>query len=1041
MRRNRPACCSRKRRSIFRSIAVGRPHAALPVATPILLLLLLVLAAVPSHAQTSPFVERPDDDLLLLAVRVENDIVEDALAAYATEKAVLVPLGAISQTIGFAIDVNVASRMAEGFFIRDTRRFQLDVNAASVTVEGRRLPFDRSRVEVHQDDIYVEAGLLDEWFPLRATVDRYASLLTIRGTEPLPLQIRAQRAQQASRSLTGGGDTGPRYPLVPSPYRMLGIPQIDQQVRIFLGSGERSDAHFQYSTLASGDLLGLESTLFLSGDSEELFDESRITAGRVDPDGGLLGPLRAREAMLGEIVFPGADLVAFASSGTGFLISNFPMAQQRQFDRHTFIGDLPLGWEIELYRNDELVGYQQSRTDGRYEFRDVPLLFGLNVFRLVYYGPQGQRRTESQSFNIGDTLTPRGELRYRIAGSRGRTLTERAIAEASYGLSSRISVTQSLVVVGASDRARNDGRYSMTGVRAYWDRIFVHGDVGLSSDGGNIVRGGLQTRMGPVSLALSRAQLNDFRSEMFATGLSPVRARTELRLGGFLPIGSQSFPLTLYLTDDELSDGERRTQVSNVVSATVARTSISNRIDGVLFSGGSRNLPPSSVIGSILVSRFLTRGSFRGELSYGITPAATLQTMAVVAEGRLRERYRGALQLSRTLADGETRLIANLSRIEGPFALGVDAEFSSEGSVAVRLNLGASIARDPFSGRWETQSRPAAASGSLAARVFLDSNANGIWDDGETPLENVGFFVNRSSSLEVTDERGIAILRNLPAHQPVDVSVSTGSFEDPLWVPQKAGVSIIPRSGTTVTVDFPVLITGEVTGTVYVKRDDRTREMGGVQLQLVDANATVVKETRTAYDGFYEITNIAPGTYTLRISPQQAARSGLSSDVQKTVVVTAEGAVIDGLDLTLAPASPIAVAQAEPVVPEQVVPEQVVPEPVTQKVPVAPVEEQPEPPVPTVAPVEPVAAPAEPDRMSRIEAAKQLVAEQRFREAWEAFSALGTIEPKDRYFAAVAAYEVGRYAEAKELLASAIVPETSDANRYAAKIQGAIVWQ
>jgi hypothetical protein len=70
-------------------------------------------------------------------------------------------------------------------------------------------------------------------------------------------------------------------------------------------------------------------------------------------------------------------------------VSSFPLQLQSQFDRQSFRGELPPGWEVELYRGAELLAYAQSRADGLYEFLDVPLLFGLNVFRLELYGPQG----------------------------------------------------------------------------------------------------------------------------------------------------------------------------------------------------------------------------------------------------------------------------------------------------------------------------------------------------------------------------------------------------------------------------------------------------------------------------------------------------------------------------------------------------------------------------------------------------------------------------------------------------------------------------
>ena len=68
---------------------------------------------------------------------------------------------------------------------------------------------------------------------------------------------------------------------------------------------------------------------------------------------------------------------------------------------------MPDGWEAELYRNDQLIGYFQSRGDGRYEFLDVPLLYGQNRMEVVLYGPQGQIRREIKQMQVGiDSIPP-----------------------------------------------------------------------------------------------------------------------------------------------------------------------------------------------------------------------------------------------------------------------------------------------------------------------------------------------------------------------------------------------------------------------------------------------------------------------------------------------------------------------------------------------------------------------------------------------------------------------------------------------------------
>jgi hypothetical protein len=61
----------------------------------------------------------------------------------------------------------------------------------------------------------------------------------------------------------------------------------------------------------------------------------------------------------------------------------------------------------------------------------------------------------------------------------------------------------------------------------------------------------------------------------------------------------------------------------------------------------------------------------------------------------------------------------------------------------------------------------------------------------------------------------------------------------------------------------------------------------------------VVKSARVAYDGWYEILAVPPGTYSLRVAPADAARLQALAADQRAVTIPVDGAVITGADLVL----------------------------------------------------------------------------------------------------------------------------------------------
>ena len=81
----------------------------------------------------------------------------------------------------------------------------------------------------------------------------------------------------------------------------------------------------------------------------------RLRAYRTDPKGQLLGPLKATHFALGDISTFSTPLVSQSVAGRGALVTNRPIERPDNFDRTSFRGELPSGWDAELYRNDQLL--------------------------------------------------------------------------------------------------------------------------------------------------------------------------------------------------------------------------------------------------------------------------------------------------------------------------------------------------------------------------------------------------------------------------------------------------------------------------------------------------------------------------------------------------------------------------------------------------------------------------------------------------------------------------------------------------------------
>ncbi|MCJ7603740.1 MAG: hypothetical protein MUO63_19850 [Desulfobulbaceae bacterium] len=880
----------------------------------------LVLDIAPPAGAVSPAspaggrlpLRRGDDlNLVLLEVRLDEDVLAEAITTYQYGQETFLPLGELARLLTLAIRTQPEQGTADGFVLSEARGFSLNVAQARLTLADQTQVFDPALVRLQSDDIYVASALLSRWLPLDFEVDLSSLTLRVRPRERLPLQARLERERLGAKAGARRGYEDPGYPCQPMPYRLLGVPFIDQTFGVGLRTGNGSrQTSANYTAYLTDDLLGMESSLFVSSTKQDPSPDLRFTLARYDPDAGLLGPLRARSVMFGNgILAPSVVNITSRSqtdNGYGLTLSNRPITQPTSFDRHTLQGDLPPGWDVELYFNEALVGFQTSRADGRYSFDDQPLTYGANEFRLVFHGPLGQQRVEKQSFLLEQSSTPPGAFYYNLAQYQDSAGQSRSVGQFEWGLSKyltgaggfvrlpALAGTSTNTATGAGINSGDGQFYTNLGLRAFWQSFIVSSDFYRSPNGGVLNESGIKTRVGGIAMSYSRTWLNDFSSELFLSSADPLRTRDKVRLDGAIAAGFlRRLPVSLELQREQFQSDNRNLAMTGRVAAYVNRTSVTNQLTWQK-SGGN-----TSASGALQLSRRLGVIGLNGQLGYSLEPQTKLETVALSGDKRLGEAYLLNLDLARSVSSGETMYTAGLNKSLGSYGLGLSTSYSSCGEFAVGLQLFIAMGREPRQAQWRFSALPKADSGAASARVFLDNNANGVMDSGEEPIENVAMTVNGSRAPVRTDAAGIAWLNRLPIRQDVDIAVDTQTLEDPYWVPQRKGVRLVPRPGHIAKLDFPVILTSEIDGTVYLVEKTSRRGIGDVVIELLDLDRRVVSTIKSSWDGYYIIPAVAQGRYYLRVSPEQLKQFDLIDPGARVISVLPDGEFINGVDFLL----------------------------------------------------------------------------------------------------------------------------------------------
>ncbi len=862
----------------------------------------------------SPLLAAPldEDQMMIWEVRLGRETLTDGLIAYLDGDHVMLPLGALGDLLGFALETDPRHGRARGWFISEDRTFDLELGAGTVRAGSFSGSIPAGAVAVADGEVYVRDDLLTRWFPLEIEARPAQLLLVLHARETLPVQLRREREDRRKRSRRRDRHA-PEFPLVKADYQPFTWPLLDLHAEY---RGREGQMKPWINLQASGDVGKLGVRAHVShDDGSRLISTARLRAGRQDADGGLLGPLDATRFEGGDLYAPSTPLILRGKVGRGLSVTNAPLHRPERFDTTEITGDAPPGWEVELYANGALLDYTTVGPDGRYLFRDVPLSFGRNVLRTVVYGPQGQTREHQRTIVVGTEMIPRHTLTYRalaIQDDRLLITGERYLAdtpdrgkwtrqlELGYGLSRRLSLLGGwtrMPVAGITHDYRSLGLgAALAGTR--WRLLGVD-----DTDGGTALSLLAQGDLGGRSVTLEQLLFDDFLSD----ANDPARQRTSetnLRVSGAWHWRRNvSYALSLR-TISFTNRGIRRQDLASLrLASSWPGLSLTQRWEywNNVSSLGSNARLSWSQLASSHVGPLLLRGRLRTRLS----PETTLEALGLSGDLRPGRNLHCSLRLEHNYLSGETTFGGAINLLRDGYALTLNGHTTSDGDRYLGIALTTSLTQIPETRRLHVQRRRLSSQYGASARVFLDRNGNGRWDGHDDSLPGVGFRGNGTWTGVVTDQRGVAYLPNLPADRPQDIVLDESTLPDPFMRPLRDGLRVSGHPGAHVELEFPVTYTGDVEGTVYLLDRGVKKPLGGIELILTDQTRREVGRTISGYDGYYLFQHLRPGWYEVSIDPEALKKRGLRPTAPLAVMIPAEGGVNSGEDFVLRTAEPL----------------------------------------------------------------------------------------------------------------------------------------
>jgi hypothetical protein len=791
------------------------------------------------------------------------------------------------------IRLDKKSRRATGWLFAEDQTLTIDRDADIVQNGNNRAPIG---AEIHDtpEGWCVELSALSRWFGIGLKPDLYRSAIRIDDSAKLPFVAALERRSRAARLRPRPTFDLAQFPKSEMDYRMWRAPSVDVVVNAGFGAGHgQSQFAAAAEAYAAGEIAGVSYNARVATDGNLRPQTLRLTGYRNDPDGNLLGPLHATQVAAGDVQTDSGQLTGRSQVGRGVYISNSPLGRSSQFSTTTLRGVLPAGWDAELYRNGQLIAFQDDSAGGRYEFLDQDLYFGRNDFEVVLYGPQGQVRRVRESVPVGTLAVEPGKTYYWAGAVQdGRDLIglDRQDLLASsghwrwglgveHGIDQRTSFAVGLQSLYLAGRRRSylEGNLS----RSFGAMQMVLA-AAQERGAGALVQANLLGALHGVSYAANLTWMQGHYTSEFA---SPDLAwRASFRADTSLRLGKATLPLQLGVGRTATKDGRQVTEWLMGASFSLWRTALTAEVRR------SADAPTDAITSTadpqtqlrILASRRMFGLSLRGGADFNLSgPDKGFQAARIYTSVGLGESSDLSAQVEYEAAGGDTRFQLGYSRDFGKFALRSDAFYSTAGALGLKFNLAFSFGPSADGGL-RLSSNKLARNGQAEVRVFRDNDGDGRFDAGDEPLPDVYLTAGIRRTESLTGKNGMAMVDELKPFVPVLIGVDEATLNDPYLAPRTKGVVVTPRPGVHAQVDFPISPAGEVEGEVQSKAG---LPLAGVTLELVDARGAVAATAFSEFDGFFLFERVPYGAYRLRVSPSDKGKVDLVDRRQADVVV------------------------------------------------------------------------------------------------------------------------------------------------------------
>jgi hypothetical protein len=769
-----------------------------------------------------------------------------------------------------------------GFFINIQDKYLIDRVKNQILFQGKKIELKPDDLILTETTLYMKASLFGEIFGMKCLFSfrDLSVVLTTKLDLPIIRDMKMEQMRENLKRLKGEVKTdstiGRSYPL-------LNFGMADWAINTF--QQQKMNPTTQLSLSLGSVVAGGEMNVGLVNYNPSSPIESNQKTylwHYANNDHQVL-----RQVFIGKITIPQTISSLNGSSLIGIQLSNAPTTYRRSFGTYTLSNTTGPGWLVELYVNNVLVDYVKADASGFYKF-EVPLVYGNSVMKVRMYGPWGEVQEKTENTNIPFNFLPSGEFEYAINTGviEDKPNTRFARTNFNYGVSSRMSI---------------GGGYEYFSSPIIENSLpFIGSSIMLLN---NMLLSGEYTFGVKFKSSFSYRLPSNIQFDLNYTGYE----KGQKAIPGML-LQERGGSISLPIQGKYFSSYSRFSLIQTITDTAKFTNAV------FLFSGNLHGVSANATTSASINSpKNIINTSTNLSLSFRIPSHFTIRPSAIYDYNLQKVTSVGCYLEKPLFGNGYLNFsyIQDLSRKTGSLMMGLRYDFSFMQTELTSIrsknsNTLTHLARGSF--LFDRKSRYVGISntsmmgrGAFTFVTYLDLNGNGKRDKNEPKVLGLNLRVNGGRIIRSDKDSTIRVI-DLTPYTSYLVELDKNSFQSLSWKIKKLTLSVYADPNQFKTVEIPIEVMGEASGTVNVKTKNGIRGQGRVYVGFYREDGTFAGRVLTESDGYFSYMGLTSGNYTARMDSLQLTKIKMIASPEFKlfkVKPSREGDFIEGLDFTL----------------------------------------------------------------------------------------------------------------------------------------------